>query len=66
MEYGVFSDEGLIEGGFYSIKEADEAAGRYQQEYRESGYDPSVIHRGTVCSECGGDSDCCDCGQEEE
>lgn len=60
-EFGIFSDEGLLEGGFCSNEEADRAiASRYSEE--------DGVHAGEIC----GDhpehevSTCEECNSEDE
>ena len=54
MEYGIFSDEGLLEDGFYSREEAESVMAR---DYAEDGCHVGEMSR---------DQDGCEAGYEDE
>lgn len=50
-EYGLFSDEGCVERGFWSMGEAVDESSRYSPE--------DALHVGEVCDECEGEIPFC-------
>jgi hypothetical protein len=76
-EYGLFNDEGLVEGGFYSVDTAEAAIlDRYDSEDELEVKEVCGDHEGQPydgCEECFaddycGDCDCtpCECDEEED
>ncbi len=59
MLYGVFNEQGLLEDGFGTEDEANEARDKYNQENEDEGLGLPDCYVDTICEDCGeGDSKC--------
>lgn len=58
-EYGVFTDEGCIEGPLYGLTEAQSRLSYWENE-------GEVVRVARLCVECMEEYDYCECEEEEE
>lgn len=65
MAYGVFSDEGLLEGEFGEKEYAEAAVAKYNAELVSEGYTPSC-YVDEYCEECEASADACTCNEDED